>query len=265
MRSIRMHAVVLLASAILFALSPSANAQAELTIEVDSSAEVIVSGSNITYTITVVNEGTLPASPFTVVNQLPEETTFVSCDAPAGALCSNTGSNVSVSFLTLAAEASAVITIVAIVNCALSDGSDIINTAELHSSVPDPDGDEVENETVFVQVSNPPPAIKDVTVTPSQLWPPNHKWADVTVGYRIEDNCGPVVVTLSVTSNEPVNGTGDGDTAPDWLIIDDHLVRLRAERAGTGTGRIYTITITATDNIEQSASATATVGVPHSR
>ena len=39
----------------------------------------------------------------------------------------------------------------------------------------------------------------------------------------------------------------DGNTAPDWEIVDSHHVRLRAERSGRGNGRVYTITITCTD------------------
>lgn len=78
------------------------------------------------------------------------------------------------------------------------------------------------------------------------------------------DNCGPVTVSLEVSSNEPVNGTGDGDTDPDWEIINNNLVKLRAERSGTGTGRIYTITVTATDAAGNQATATTEVRVPHS-
>ena len=47
---------------------------------------------------------------------------------------------------------------------------------------------------------------------------------------------------VSVTSNEPDNGLGDGDTANDIVIVDDLTVKLRAERSGTGNGRIYTLT-----------------------
>ncbi len=69
---------------------------------------------------------------------------------------------------------------------------------------------------------------------------------DVTVNYDVV-GCG--ACTLSVESSDPINGTGDGDTEPDWEILDGHHVRLRAERAGTGDGRTYTITITCLNGI----------------
>jgi hypothetical protein len=68
---------------------------------------------------------------------------------------------------------------------------------------------------------------------------------------------------LSVASNEPVNGTGDGDTAPDWVVVGDHNVKLRAERAGDGKGRIYTITITCTDANGGFNTRGVSVRVPH--
>ena len=52
---------------------------------------------------------------------------------------------------------------------------------------------------------------------------------------------------MSVSSNEPENGSGDGNTAHDWVIVDGHHVQLRAERSGHGTGRIYTLTVTCQD------------------
>jgi len=59
------------------------------------------------------------------------------------------------------------------------------------------------------------------------------------------------------------NGTGDGDTSPDWEIVDAHHVRLRAERSGAGSGRIYTITITATDSRGNVSSQIVSVSVAH--
>ena len=107
-----------------------------------------------------------------------------------------------------------------------------------------------------------PPVITGVTATPWVLYPPNHKMQEVLVQYQTSD-CTPVTTKLSVTSNEPQYGAGSGDTGPDWEIIDEHHVRLRAERSGNGTGRIYTLTITTIDSAGNTATATTTVTVPH--
>ena len=69
---------------------------------------------------------------------------------------------------------------------------------------------------------------------------------------------------MQVTSNEPVNGKGDGNTGSDWSITGDHTVKLRAERAGPGNGRIYTITVEATDDAGNTSTKTTKVRVPHS-
>ena len=63
---------------------------------------------------------------------------------------------------------------------------------------------------------------------------------------------------VSVTSNEPVEGLGDGDTSPDWVIT----VNLRAERSAHGTGRVYTITIECRDSFGNASTKAVTVGVP---
>jgi hypothetical protein len=108
-----------------------------------------------------------------------------------------------------------------------------------------------------------PISIANILTDKTQLWPPNHKMVDVTVNYDVVENCGSnsFNCVLTVTSNEPVNGTGDGDTAPDWVIIDAHHVRLRAERAGSSNGRIYTITITCTDSNGISSTKSLVVSV----
>jgi len=116
-------------------------------------------------------------------------------------------------------------------------------------------------------VSNPPPTITGAAADPSVLWPPNHRMVNVTVSYDVTDNCPlpPGSCTLSVTSNEPVLGHGSGHTSPDWIVVDDHHVLLRAEREGNGSGRIYTITITCIDSDGNSSSEQVEVTVPHNR
>jgi hypothetical protein len=88
---------------------------------------------------------------------------------------------------------------------------------------------------------------------------------DVLVDYEIVDNCGPVACALSVSSNEPPNGRGDGNTSADWQVLDDHHVRLRAERSGPGSGRIYTITTSCSDTAGGSSSKSVLVTVPKSQ
>ena len=86
------------------------------------------------------------------------------------------------------------------------------------------------------------PEVTAASATPQTLWPPNHQMVDVEVPFAVSTECA--TCSLSVTSNEPENGLGDGDTGPDYEIVDAHHVRLRAERSGTGDGRVYTIAIT---------------------
>ena len=112
------------------------------------------------------------------------------------------------------------------------------------------------------------PPVGPVSASPNILWSPNHTMNNVALAYEVGvDNCGGGVtcVVSSITSNEPQNGTGDGDTSPDWEIVSPTRVRLRAERAGTGTGRVYTITIRCTDGRGNQTFRTTTVTVPHSQ
>lgn len=111
-----------------------------------------------------------------------------------------------------------------------------------------------------------PPSL-EVSVAPSVLWPPNHKLKTVRATVSASDGTDPdpVLTLVSVTSNEPDNGTGDGDTPNDILIVDDFTFKLRAERAGSGSGRIYTITYQLTDTCGNTTTASATVTVPHSQ
>ena len=107
-----------------------------------------------------------------------------------------------------------------------------------------------------------PPVISGVSANPSTLSPPNHQMQDVTINYTATDDCGSATCVISnITSNQPINGTGDGDTAPDWEFVDEHHVRLRAERSN-GVTRVYTITITCTDAFGNISTTQVQVTVP---
>jgi predicted extracellular nuclease len=110
-----------------------------------------------------------------------------------------------------------------------------------------------------------PPAIS-AQASPSQLWPPNHKYVTVQATTLVSDDRdpSPTVSLVSVTSNEPDDAPGDADgiTTNDIVIVDDDTFRLRAERSEAGTGRTYTVTYTATDACGNVTEAIATVVVP---
>jgi uncharacterized protein len=109
-----------------------------------------------------------------------------------------------------------------------------------------------------------PPVMSAVVPTVSFLWPPNHQLESVGLRYTATDKSGAPVCSVSVASSEPLNGTGDGDTSPDWLLSGDRSVQLRAERAGTGPGRVYTVTVTCRDESGNSTLKIASVTVPKS-
>lgn len=122
-------------------------------------------------------------------------------------------------------------------------------------------------EATVTVVDDEVPVISSIDADPNKLWPPNHKMVPVTVAVDATDNCDsePFCLIASVASNEPVNGLGDGDTAPDWLITGDLTVKLRAERSGNGNVRIYTITVECADSFGNSSSEIVTVTVPHDK
>ncbi len=121
--------------------------------------------------------------------------------------------------------------------------------------------------TVHV-VDTTPPQIT-VTLNRDVLWPPNHRLVEIQATVGVTDVCDPhpTFVLTSVTSSEPDDGLGDGDTPADVqgaaLGTPDAAFRLRSERSGKGGGRVYTIVYTASDKSGNTAQAKVMVTVPH--
>lgn len=119
-------------------------------------------------------------------------------------------------------------------------------------------------------VDTRPPVIV-VSVSPAVLWPPNHALVPIVATVSVSDAADPlpIVRLISITSNEPDNRTGDGDTTGDIAGADvgtpDLSFALRAERAAGGTGRVYTITYQATDASGNATRVSVSVIVPLSR
>ena len=114
-----------------------------------------------------------------------------------------------------------------------------------------------DHDPVLVGVCLTPPIA--VNVTPNVLWPPNHKYVKVTASVVTAPDA---TLSVTVTSSEPDNGLGDGDTPNDIQQLSPNQFNLRAERAGGGPGRVYTVTYTATRACGTSATGVAQVLVP---
>jgi uncharacterized repeat protein (TIGR01451 family) len=230
----------------------AADDPAELSLNADVSPETVLTGSTVTYTLTVTNEGPGIAEHVTVTDTLPPETTFVSCSATGDGTCVGSGNKRRVLFDAILPDATETVTLIATLKCQIRNGEEIGNTATVRSSSRDPEADEDENETVFITASNPPPVITEYTATPSLPWPPDHQMADVAVDYKVLDNCGPIRVALTVSRTEPLGDASDGGPQ-DWDVVDARHVRVRAERSAPASRRIYVIAITAVDAANQAS------------
>jgi uncharacterized repeat protein (TIGR01451 family) len=232
----------------------------DLSIAQTASPDPVLTGANVTYTLTVQNNRPETARSVLVTDLLPAGTTFVSCSASGDGICAGLGNMRTITFAEIAGGSSETIQIVAAVTCSLADGTSITNSAAVSS---DPADADLSNNAAVATVitSNPAPVIANEAVSQSVLLPSNHKLIDITVSYDVTDNCGPLTNVLSVTSNEAISGPGN--MTPDWEIVDAHHLQLRAERSGTGSGRIYTITITSTDSAGNTSSKRLFVTVPH--
>jgi GH35 family endo-1,4-beta-xylanase len=108
-------------------------------------------------------------------------------------------------------------------------------------------------------------------VAPITMDPPNHKYhafAMADLVSAVTDGCGAgvgiaSVVITKVTSDEPDNSCGDGDTLHDIVIGSDcRSVQLRSERQGGGNGRVYTIYLHVVDAAGNRSNATVKAMVP---
>ena len=121
---------------------------------------------------------------------------------------------------------------------------------------------------IEIQADTTPPMLS-LSLSPDVINANNHKMTAITATITVDDACDvdPMVTLLSITSSDPDDSAGDGDTPND--IQDtafgtyDRLFSVRAERAGTGAGRVYTVTYKATDASGNSTVANAEVAVPH--
>jgi endo-1,4-beta-xylanase len=253
---------------------------ADISTSIKASSWIVLSGRSVSYTITVKNnqdndleeflpaDDDLPAANVSMTSAIPTGMVFKSLAAPAGWSCTTppvgSGGQVNCTIASLDPGASAQFKLALTATCSTASGTHILNSAAATSTTSDPNTALNNTASINIKVINLPPFISGLRVDKPVLRPPNHRMVDVKLSYNVHDDCDDgLVPVITISSNQPVNGHGDGNTAPDWEVIDAHHIRLRAERsAHSREARKYTIKLTVTDSAGSSASRSVFVIVP---
>jgi uncharacterized repeat protein (TIGR01451 family) len=179
----------------------SPNPMADLAVTKADSPDPVTAGTNLTYTITVTNNGPGPASSASWSDTLPAGTTFVSLPSVAGWSCTTpavgAGGTVSCSNPSFAVGSS-VFTLTVAVASSVPAGTVLTNTATATSTTPDPNsGNNSGTATTTVA------AAADLSVTKTDAPDP------VTPGSNL-------VYTITVTNGGPSNAASVSlnDTLP---------------------------------------------------
>jgi len=114
---------------------------------------------------------------------------------------------------------------------------------------------------------NLPPDCRGVAADHGVLWPPNHKFAKVSVVGVTDPDGDPVAITVTgIMQDEPLDSWGDGHTCPDGAGVGTDTALVRAERArsrrNSRDGRVYHVSFTADDGRGGQCSSTAQGCVP---
>jgi hypothetical protein len=125
----------------------------------------------------------------------------------------------------------------------------------------------VATDQVTITVISPPnrpPDCSKAMPNLAEIWPPDHKMVALTILGVTDPDGDPVsIIIKKITQDEPVNGLGDGDTAPDGSGVGTSTPMVRAERSGKGNGRVYIISFTADDGKSGTCTGSVSVCVPH--
>lgn len=122
----------------------------------------------------------------------------------------------------------------------------------------------------------------ELTWSPTSVWPPNHKYVDVTITYSDDDPDHQLMIVATSASHDEMlpDGSelnGGGNTTDDVVLPANGssgtgsvstTLSVRGERSGRGDGRVYTVNFT-TKSMDENGqedndcSGSVTVGVPH--
>jgi uncharacterized repeat protein (TIGR01451 family) len=201
----------------------------DLVVTKIDSPDLVTDGSNLTYTITVTNNGPSDAAGIMLTDVVPANTTFVSFTAPAGwtSMTPAVGATgaITSSIASLAVGATATFTLVVNVNAGTPDGTIITNTATASSTSADPDP--ANNSDTEFSVVNVP---VDLTVTKTDAPDPVIAGNELTYSITVTNSSGVTAAhNVELVDTVPAGTTFVSFTAPaGWTSMTPAV-------GGTGT------------------------------
>ncbi|HEV8683403.1 MAG TPA: M14 family zinc carboxypeptidase [Actinomycetota bacterium] len=224
---------------------------ADLAVTKTDSPDPVMAGSELTYTVTVTNRGSQPATSAKVVDTLPAGVTFVSSSASQGS-CSGT-STVTCTLGTILAGGSATVSIKVRPNA----GGTITNTAVVSAEASDPN---TANNTATT--STTVTAAADLAVDKSGP-ATAQRGQDMTYTMVVTNNGPQAAIGVTLTDNLPKNaGYGTFTTTKGSCTLKPAKRLLTCNLGTLTSGQSATVTIvvkpTAQGTITNTASVKAT-------
>lgn len=250
-----------------FTVEPAPPTDLQLTnVSLGATVGIAEASFNVTYLVTVSNNGPNAAANVVISDTLPFNAAYVSCSVSVGNCGFNHVGTFSVTLGSLASGARATLTIVVNAGCTIANGTVITNTASVSSPAPDPTPGNNSSTAMFTV--RPPSPTVSASVLQNVLTLNNHEFVNVGLTAAAAYNACPAATSFTVQ----VYGNEDDQTptaknevySPDAASIAIGTLRLRAERVDAGNGRVYLIVVTGTGTGGQTGFGTATVVVPKS-
>ena len=215
---------------------------ADMSVTDAASPNPVASGGNLTYTVVATDNGPSAADNATLIVPVPANTTFVSLTAPSGWSCAtplpgNLG-NVVCTNADMAGLSSANFSLVVKVNTGVANGTVITGTANVNSSVIDPNSAN-NSATVTTLVGGSGP---DLTVTNTDT--PNPVQAGNNITYtQVVTNTGSTAITNGTfTEATPANTSFVSITPPaGWICTTFPASPCTATTVAAGASGTFTV------------------------